>query len=156
MTREGRLLAKAWTHPSFMTVFVHLFIRSVIQKVTIMTLNIIFSVVFERQLNENYGSFVCVWHLWRLGPCGVIADVGALVKARPIEVEDRFIPHSKGFEISGSILKWNSCDDLGPLHTWDWEPVTITLQVLSLVETAEAVQVRFTQCLRDQRSSLPM
>ena len=34
---------------------------------------------------------------------------------------------------------------LGPLHTRDWEPVTITLQALSLVEKAEPVQVRFTR-----------
>jgi hypothetical protein len=40
----------------------------------------------------------------------------------------------------------------GPLHTRDWEPVTITLQALSLVEKPEPVQVRFTLCLRDQRS----
>jgi hypothetical protein len=40
---------------------------------------------------------------------------------------------------------------LGSIHTQDWEPVTITLQALSLVEMAELVQVRFTQCLRDQR-----
>ena len=38
------------------------------------------------------------------------------------------------------------------LHTWDWEPVTITLQALSLVEKVELVQVRFTLHLRDQRS----
>ena len=37
-------------------------------------------------------------------------------------------------------------------HTWDWEPVTIPLQALSLVEKAELVQVRFTLRLRDQRS----
>ena len=41
---------------------------------------------------------------------------------------------------------------LGPLHTWDWEPMTGTLQALSLVEKAEPVQVRFTLRLRDQRS----
>ena len=41
---------------------------------------------------------------------------------------------------------------LGPLHTWDWEPVTITLQALSLVEKVEPVQVRFTLRLRDQHS----
>jgi hypothetical protein len=41
----------------------------------------------------------------------------------------------------------------GPLHTWDWEPVTITLQALSLVEKAEPVQVHFfTLRLRDQWS----
>jgi hypothetical protein len=34
----------------------------------------------------------------------------------------------------------------------DWEPVSITLQALSLVEKAELVQVRFTLRLRDQRS----
>ena len=40
----------------------------------------------------------------------------------------------------------------GPLHTRDWEPVTITLQPLSLVDKAEPVQVRFTLRLRDQQS----
>ena len=40
----------------------------------------------------------------------------------------------------------------GPLHTWDWEPMTIILQALSLVEKTEPVQVRFTLRLRDQRS----
>ena len=39
-----------------------------------------------------------------------------------------------------------------PLHTQDWEPMTVTLQALSLVEKAELVQVRFTLRLRDQRS----
>ena len=42
--------------------------------------------------------------------------------------------------------------ELGPLHTQDWEPVTITFQALSLVEKAEPVQVHFTLCLRDRRS----
>jgi len=48
---------------------------------------------------------------------------------------------------------------LGPLHTQDWEPVTITLQALPLVEKAEPVQVHFTlrtifkkHLLRDQQS----
>jgi hypothetical protein len=43
-------------------------------------------------------------------------------------------------------------DNLGPLHTRDWEPVTITLQALSLVEKAEPVKVHFTLHLRDQWS----
>ena len=34
----------------------------------------------------------------------------------------------------------------------DWEPVTITIQALSLVEKADPVQVHFTQYLRDQWS----
>ena len=38
----------------------------------------------------------------------------------------------------------------GPLHTRDWEPGTITLQALSLVEKAEPVQVCFTLRLRDR------
>ena len=37
-------------------------------------------------------------------------------------------------------------------HFTHREPVSITLQALSLVEMAELVQVRFTLCLRDQRS----
>ena len=42
---------------------------------------------------------------------------------------------------------------LGPLHTRDWEPVTITLQALSLVEMAEPVQLCFfTLRLSDQQS----
>ena len=39
-----------------------------------------------------------------------------------------------------------------PLHTRDWEPMTITLQSLSLVEKAEPIRVRFILCSRDQRS----
>ena len=38
LTRGGRVLANAWTHLSCMTIFVQLFIRSVIWKVTIVTL----------------------------------------------------------------------------------------------------------------------
>ena len=41
---------------------------------------------------------------------------------------------------------------LGPPHTWDWEPVTITFQALSLVEKVELVQARFTLHSSDQRS----
>jgi hypothetical protein len=41
---------------------------------------------------------------------------------------------------------------LGSPHTRDREPVTITLQALSLVEKAKLVQVRFTLRLRDQQS----
>ena len=45
-----------------------------------------------------------------------------------------------------------ACAYLGPFHTQDWEPVTTTLQALSLVEKTEPVQVCFTLRLRDQRS----
>jgi hypothetical protein len=41
---------------------------------------------------------------------------------------------------------------LRPLHPRDWEPMTITLQALSLVQKAEPVQVRFKLRLRDQWS----
>ena len=43
-----------------------------------------------------------------------------------------------------------------PLHTQDWEPMTITLQALPLVEKAEPVQVRFPLRLRDQQSKMWM
>ena len=42
--------------------------------------------------------------------------------------------------------------NLGPLHTREWEPVSITLQALSLADKVEVVQVRFTLRLRDQWS----
>ena len=42
--------------------------------------------------------------------------------------------------------------ETGPLHTRYWEPMTSTLQVLSLVEKAEPIQVRFTLRSRDQQS----
>ena len=47
-----------------------------------------------------------------------------------------------------SKLEKHQAPILGPIHTRDWEHVTIALQALSLVEKAEPVQVR----LRDQRS----
>ena len=48
----------------------------------------------------------------------------------------------------GLCVKW----PLGPLHTRHWEPVTITLRAISLVEKVGLVQVHFTLCLRDQWS----
>ena len=41
LTREGRVLGNGWTRLSSMTIFVHLFMRSVNRKVTILTLNTI-------------------------------------------------------------------------------------------------------------------
>jgi hypothetical protein len=38
ITREGRVVANGWNHPSSMTIFVHLFISSVTQNVIIVTL----------------------------------------------------------------------------------------------------------------------
>jgi hypothetical protein len=58
------------------------------------------------------------------------------------------------FQQEQHILHWdlNVRESSGPLHTRDWEPVTIALQALSLVEKAEPVQVRVTLRLRDQWS----
>ena len=44
------------------------------------------------------------------------------------------------------------CGHYGALHAGDWEPVTITLQALSLVGKAEPVRVCFTLRSRDQWS----
>jgi hypothetical protein len=44
--KEGRVLANGWTHPSSMTIFVHLII-SVIQNVIIMTKHIMFSALIR-------------------------------------------------------------------------------------------------------------
>jgi hypothetical protein len=49
---------------------------------------------------------------------------------------------------SVSCVKWL----VGPLHTRDWKPMTITLQTLSLVEKAKLVHVCFTLHSRDQHS----
>jgi hypothetical protein len=53
-------------------------------------------------------------------------------------------------QITPACLTRNESE--GPLHTRDWETVTITLQALSLVGKVEPVQVHFTLCSRDQRS----
>ena len=50
----------------------------------------------------------------------------------------------------GSCAKWPFVWE--PPHTQDWEPVTIKVEALSLVEKAKLVQVRFTLRLRDERS----
>jgi hypothetical protein len=44
----------------------------------------------------------------------------------------------------GPSANQNSGKGLGPLHRRDWEPVSITLQALSLAEKVDPVQVRFT------------
>jgi hypothetical protein len=57
--------------------------------------------------------------------------------------------------VSNSKRRWTTqglCMPSEPLHTWDWEHVTITFQSLSLVEKVEPIQVHFTLSLRDQRS----
>jgi hypothetical protein len=59
------------------------------------------------------------------------------------------VPHHYKETTLGSCVKW----PLWPLHTRDWEPVTITLQAFSLVEKAELVQVRVTLRLRGRRST---
>ena len=54
MTREGRVLANGWTHPSSMTIFAHSFIRNCdIQKVTICHSNVVFSVILINGRNAN-------------------------------------------------------------------------------------------------------
>jgi hypothetical protein len=61
--------------------------------------------------------------------------------------------HDVGIIKSSFLNGWTPVATLlGPLHTRDWEPVTVTLQALSLVEKAEPVQVRFTLHLSDQGS----
>jgi hypothetical protein len=50
-------------------------------------------------------------------------------------------------------VQGDSHEVLGPFHTRDRQPMTITLQVLSLVEKVEPVQVSFELCLRDQQSN---
>ena len=61
---------------------------------------------------------------------------------------------AKGQELKAwpVFVKGHVSMGLGPLHTRDWEPVSITLQALSLVEKEEPVQVHFALRLRDQRS----
>ena len=51
-----------------------------------------------------------------------------------------------------STIGHTKYNKLWPLHTRDREPVTITLQALSLVEKVEPVQVHFTLRSRDRRS----
>ena len=61
---------------------------------------------------------------------------------------------AKGQELKGwpVFVKGHVSRGLGPLHTRDWEPMSITLRALSLVEKEEPVQVHFALRLRDQRS----
>ena len=53
LTREGRVLENGWTHPSFMTIEVQVFTRSVIRKATIVILKTIWhklsSIVYLQQ-----------------------------------------------------------------------------------------------------------
>ena len=79
-----------------------------------------------------------------------IHEVREGVQIKHVPVYPRHVMYCSCSSITTSLFMSN---DLGPLHTQDWEPVTITLQALSLVEKADPVQVRcFTLRLRDQRS----
>ena len=54
--------------------------------------------------------------------------------------------------LSSPCWLYSRSNSLSAFNTREWEPVTMTLQALSLVEKAEPVQVRFTLRLRDHRS----
>jgi hypothetical protein len=69
-----------------------------------------------------------------------------------INVGSRELPRPTLIKLISVVHPIANLWHLGPLHTWDWEPVTITLQALSLVERTEPVQVCFTLNLRDRRS----
>ena len=43
-------------------------------------------------------------------------------------------------EVALRLHKTPFFSSLGPLHTWDWQPMTFTLQALSLVEKVEPVK----------------
>ena len=73
LTREGRVVANGWTHPSSMTMYLFTYsLRSVIQKVTIndikyrMTLNNIFSVVvhFGGKVDVGIGITNIIGHFY--------------------------------------------------------------------------------------------
>jgi hypothetical protein len=51
LTREGRVWASWWTYPSFLTVFIHLFIRDVIENVIVVILN---TVLVYKLTHSNY------------------------------------------------------------------------------------------------------
>ena len=72
LTKEGRILATGWTHPTPMTILIYLlFLRSVVQKVTMVTLNAImilnikFSILtttrdpWSRNIIERYCPYRC-------------------------------------------------------------------------------------------------
>ena len=90
------------------------------------------------RLKKNLNSMFWIYpslYLLRCGICGMCVLVVHRVVHNPSE-----------------SLK-SMLSSLRPLHSRDWEPVTITPQALSLVEKAEPVQVRyFTLCSRDQHS----
>ena len=65
LTREGRVLANGCTHPSSLTIFVRLFIRTVIQIITIDTL---------KTIRHSISHSVWCWFLLLSS-----VDVGALV-----------------------------------------------------------------------------
>ena len=114
------------------------------------------------------GWLFCIQHFPRSASFWCMLGVGAEVWMKNflhwfIEGHKRRpSPSSVTWNLDGLGLldQWeiSECNGTGleprvwPLHTQDWGAVTIALQALSLVETAEPVQVRFTLRWRDQRS----
>ena len=130
LTREGRVLSNGWTYPSSMTIFVHLFIRRCCPKSYHSALKYYIYCTYYYGFIYELVAMIKVKH----PPFTPTTEVGVCLSMSP--------------SLNYSILLTNK----GPLHTWDWEPVTIKLQALSLVEKAEVVQIRFTLRLRDQPS----
>jgi hypothetical protein len=90
-------------------------------------------------------------YIWEFRRCGWECK-----SAGDIDRPHRFLSipiHRDGYSpVINTGPRNGTTPSLRPLHTRDWEPMTITLQALSLVEKAEPVQVRFTLRLRDRRN----
>jgi hypothetical protein len=74
LTRVGMALASGWIHPLSKTMFVHLFITSVIQKVSIVTLDVIghlisylvYRVLLSGWCGHRYLIWVVTYSYWSL------------------------------------------------------------------------------------------
>jgi hypothetical protein len=67
-------------------------------------------------------------------------------------LEENIVPQTTHYKLWWGVLRATIMTkikyiSLGPLHTWDWEPVTIALLAFSLVEKVEPVQIHFTLML---------
>ena len=154
LTQEGRVSANGWTHPSSMTIFVHLFIRSFIQKIASVTHHTIWHQIpclVQWRKSERSQHHVTGW-TWR--------------NTRNLTIHGRKSPETTAFVTQGTGTHWSgvryenkylveSTKQVWDTATWAWGSKIVDTWVLGLDSLNQStIKGQFTQPLPSHLRSL--
>ena len=155
LTREGRVTANGWTHPSSMTVFVHLFIRNVIQKVTGVRKGLCDMIYDQQSMHGECRSLSYRWtgRVW--GRTGWSSRLEENHRSFQRDFEEHFRVREYASKSTKKTRKMATCNLLKtpgsrPTMPNNYPPtlpaiiVTVELHVLSNVREEPAASCRWT------------